>query len=286
MADPAAGEPLETDAPGGAPPTGSGHPEGRSRASRIHIVGCRRSGTTLMMELLWLGFRFSGRDIHESSVFETIPAGETLYLTKKPPDTTRIRHIFQADGQLHVIAMLRDPRAVITSRHTSRPDVYFAGYRRWCEYVAAIERLRGHPRFMIIRYEDLLRDPDATQAAIARRFPFLQAVRPFSSYPLGSDVPEPAAASLNGVRPFDVSRIDGWKAHLPRVKGQLQRHPQMTEDLVRTGYESDTTWTEILHGVEPYTQDYKDEGPGLLRRLETGFRFWLKTRRYLRQLGD
>ena len=237
-----------------------------------------------MMELMWQSYAFSGRHEHEISVFEPIPANETLYLTKKPPDTLRIRRVFQADPNLHVIAMLRDPRAVITSRHGSKPDVYFAGYQRWLEYVDAIERLKDHPRFLVICYEELLADPDAIQARIGQQFAFLQQKRLFSAYPDEADVPALAAQSLNGVRPFDTSRIDGWRTHLPRVNGQLRDHPGMPKDLIRTGYEENEDWTTILDGVDTYTQDYKDAGPGFLRRLETGFRYWLKTQRYLRAL--
>lgn len=251
---------------------------------RVHIVGCRRSGTTLMMELMWQSYAFSGRHEHEISVFEPIPAGETLYLTKKPPDTRRIHGVFQADPNLYLIAMLRDPRAVITSRHESKPDVYFAGYLRWREYIDAIERLHDHPRFILIRYEDLLTDPDTVQTRISKQFPFLAEKRKFSVYPEGADVSDVAAQSLNGVRPFDTSRIDGWRAHLPRVNGQLRDHPNMPMDLILTGYEENDEWTKVLEGVGYYTQEYKDKGPGLSRRLESSFRFWLKTQRYLRAL--
>jgi hypothetical protein len=87
------------------------------------------------MELLWYSYVFSGRHQHEISVFEPVPQGQTLYLTKKPPDTLRIQRVLEADSKLHVIAMLRDPRAVITSTHESQPNVYYAGYQRWREYV-------------------------------------------------------------------------------------------------------------------------------------------------------
>jgi hypothetical protein len=247
-------------------------------------VGCRRSGTTLMMELMWQSFEFSGRHEHEISVFEPVPPGETLYLTKKPPDTARIRRILRADAGLHVIAMLRDPRAVITSRHQSKPEVYFSGYQRWREYIDAIETLRGHPRIIVIRYEDLITDPDRMQTQISEQFPFLNEIRKFSAYPDDSLVSEAAEQSLNGVRPFDTSRIDGWHDHLPRVNGQLREHPNMSKDLIVAGYEDNEDWTKVLAGVGYYTQDYKDRGPGMFRRLESNFRFWLKTRRYLRSL--
>ncbi|MEZ5558584.1 MAG: hypothetical protein R3E86_08600 [Pseudomonadales bacterium] len=250
---------------------------------RLHVVGCHRSGTTLMMELLWYAFEFSGRAAHEVSLFEPIPPGQSLYLSKKPPDTTRIEQAFRSDPELFVIAMLRDPRAVICSRHPNRPDVYFSGFRRWRECALAIERLRGHPRFLLVRYEDLVTAPDQVQDAIAARFAFLRAKARFAQFPEGAEVPENARASLLGVRPFDVSRIDGWRGHLPRVKGQLQAHPDLPGHLVRLGYEADDAWVSDLDRIRAYTQKYKDEAPHPLKRAEAELRYWLKTRRYLRQ---
>lgn len=238
-----------------------------------------------MMELLWYGYQFSGRHNHEISVFEPVPAGQSLYLTKKPPDTLHIHRVFAADEDLHVIAMLRDPRSVITSTHKIKPGVYFSGYKRWREYVDAIEPLRAHPRFLVIRYEDLVTNPDEIQAQVSGRFPFLEQQRDFSAFPEGANVPEGLAAmSLNGVRAFDASRIHGWKEHLARVNGQLRDHPNMVQDLIDAGYETDDEWTKLLVDSDLYTQDYKDSGPSFLRRLESNFRFWLKTQRYLRAL--
>ncbi len=67
-----------------------------SNPLRVHVVGCHRSGTTLMMELLWYAYRFSGRCEHEATLFKPVPPGQTLYLTKKPPDTIRIGRAFLA----------------------------------------------------------------------------------------------------------------------------------------------------------------------------------------------
>ena len=95
-------------------------------------------------------------------------------------------------------------------------------------------------------------------------------------------MPPLAEASLNGARPFDVSRLDGWRSHLPRVKGQLEAHPDLTQSLIDFGYETDDAWTALLEGVAPYRQTYKETPPSRLRRWETDFRYRLKTRRYLR----
>lgn len=234
-----------------------------------------------MTELLGSCFDIQGRVAHEQALWEPIPDDHATYLTKKPPDTVRIRPVFLLDPDLYVIAMIRDPRGVITSRHRNRPDVFFSSFWRWEHYMRAISALDGHPRYLVVRYEDLVADPDAVQDRIARAFPFLAPVGRFSRFPEGSQVHESAGVSLNGVRAVDAGSLQRWRNELPRIAGELARHPEMTEWLVRLGYEEDDAWTRCLDGVEPYFGDYKNERPHLLRRVETSMRFAIKYLRYL-----
>ena len=92
---------------------------------------------------------------------------------------------------------------------------------------------------------------------------------------------ENAGISMRGVRAIDHRSLDRWRAELPRVKGELLRHPQMADWLIRLGYEPDRAWADDLEGVAPYFGDYKNERPHLLRRFEASLRFGLKTVRYL-----
>ena len=257
---------------------------GSVRPDRVHVVGCPRSGTTLMMELLWYAYDFSGRCEHEKSLFRPIPPGERLYLTKKPPDTIRIERVFRADEQLFVIAMVRDPRAMAVSQHANFPDVYFSGFERWLTYQAAIERLAEHPRWLVVRYEDLLGDPQAVQAAIEARFPFLKRQRDFERYPEGADVPDRAGISLSGVRKIDPSRAAGWREKLGRIKDQLEKFPEVSGKLIELGYEPDDSWQACLEGVEPDRKPNKKNPPHLFRVAESRLRYWLQTQRYLRSI--
>ncbi len=252
---------------------------------RLHVVGCQRSGTTLMMELLWSCFRFGGRCDHEQTLFEPIPDGDGIYLTKKPPDTDLIGAVFADDDELFVIAMLRDPRAVITSRHAQKPDVYFRSFHRWLRHAEAIERWRDHPRYHVIRYESLLRDPAAEQTRLHQHFDFLERTASFIDYPHDMVVGDVPSASLSGVRPFDTSRIDGWREHLPRVKGQLRQFPELAEAVKRFGYEPDDEWLTALEGVDEYQQQYKERPPHWFKRLESNLRFARRERRYRRWRG-
>ena len=171
-----------------------------------------------------------------------------------------------------------------TSRHAKFPDVYFSGFGRWLEYQNAIERLSEHPRWLTLRYEDLLQNPADVQARIEARFPFLVRRRDFDRYPEGADVPDKAGISLGGARGLDPSRVAAWRDHLPRIRDQLDKHPAVADKLIELGYEPDHSWRECLEGVEPHRQKHKDEAPHLFKALEARVRYWVRTQRYLRSL--
>jgi hypothetical protein len=236
-----------------------------------------------MAELIGNCFAIDGRADHEQGLWEAIPDAYPIYLTKKPPDTIRIRRVFLLDPDLYVVAMIRDPLGVVTSRHKTKPGVYFSSFWRWQQYMREIAALQDHPRYLVVRYEDLVADPDAVQARLAEAFRFLTTTCAFSRFPEGAAVHERARVSLNGVRAVDAASLQRWRDELPRVKGELARHPEMLDWLIRLGYEADAGWTRCLEGVDPYFGDYKNERPHRLRRMETSLRFAIRTLRYLWQ---
>lgn len=252
---------------------------------RLHIVGCPRSGTTLLMELITTCFKSDGFCEHEMSIFEPLPqdleAG--LYVTKQPNDIKQLNHIFEHDKNLFVIYSGRDPRAVISSKHRESPNQYFCNYRVWSDCDRAAQRFQGHPRFMALRYEDLVEDADAVQRNIVNRFSFLQTRHLFSEY---SAFAQPSSASqraMNGVREVNSDSLNKWHDHLPRIAQQYRQHPALAEDLRRLGYEANDSWTEILEGVEPRIHPcrYPDKEPRL-KEWEKSLRVYFKSRRYLK----
>ncbi len=252
---------------------------------RLHIVGCPRSGTTLLMELVSTCFDSGGFCEHELSIFQPVEEVEDVYFTKQPNDIRQLQHIFHLDEQLHVIYMGRDPRAVITSKHREAPEQYFCNYRVWSECDRAAQRYRNHPRFLELRYEDLVTRPDEVQTIIAQKFPFLRQRYRFSEY---REHARPSAASqraMNGLREVDLQSLEKWRQHLPRLAEQLQRHPALAQDLVRLGYEEDQSWTNILAGVQAqvFPCRYPERRPHL-KEWEKSLRVYLKSRRYLKWL--
>lgn len=254
---------------------------------RLHIVGCPRSGTSLMLELMSTCFHCDGRCQHEMSIFHRPPRGEGLFISKQPNDIRQLQHIFGRDDNLHVIYLVRDPRAVITSQHTARPGEYFCNYRIWraCERAAAA--LSGHPRFIFLKYEDLVAVPDKTQERIEQQFPFLQRIHAFSQYQEFAAPAVAAEAAMSGLRAVGTGSLHKWRQHLPRVAEQYQRYPEMADELIRLGYETNGDWLTVLRDVEvrKHACRYPDRAQPL-KEMEKKIRVWFKSRRYLRELAD
>lgn len=249
---------------------------------RLHVTGCRRSGTTLMFEMLVACFEHAGHAEHEESVFaHPVPIPGGLYLSKKPSDIAHLRRILESDSDLYVVYMLRDPRAVVTSIHPSRGDTYFASFERWLRYEHAAAPLKAHPRFVEVRYETLVSGPDDVQQMLMQRLPFVRQRHAFSDFHQYAQASKRAEISLRGLRPISADSIDAWRAHLPRLRFQLDRYPELARAVIAYGYETDDAWLGQLDGVEPLPQRYGERTPPPWQRWETALRYYLKSRRYL-----
>lgn len=250
---------------------------------RLHITGCHRSGTTLITEMIAACFEYNNRCDHEQSVFEPIEHVTGLYLSKKPSDVTHIKRILLNDPKLHVIYMLRDPRSVITSIHPSKSDIYFASFERWQRYEVAANELKDHPRFLEIRYEALINDPDREQQRIAKAFAFLNQDHPFSIYDKHAKASKKAEISLKGLRPISNQNLSSWQNHWPRIASQLAKYPELKQTVREYGYETTDGWLAGITDVKPRHQAYGESRPPIWQQLETDFRYYLKSRKYLKR---
>jgi len=255
-------------------------------AINLHVVGCPRSGTTLMAEMLVACYPHQGHSDHEETIFKVAPHEQGVRLSKKPNDVLWMAPLLERDPALHVIAMLRDPRSVICSMHKAWPGMYFCNYPVWKRAEKGAAAIAEHPRVLLLRYEDLVRDPMKVQAQIEARFPFLSRAHDFNRFHEVARAGEDAQNALGGVREVDQSRIAGWKEHLPRLKQQVERYPQLLADLVEHGYEDDNQWKECLEGIEAndFPCRYSDSSE-FWKHLEQKLRFVGKRRRYFKARG-
>lgn len=219
----------------------------KSPGKHIHIVGCSpRSGTTLMQEMMVACYRIDHHCEHERSLFKEEIRPEGVICTKHPHEAPYAGGALRANKNLYFIYMVRDPRDVVVSRHANFPGSYFTGLGFYLRAEQCASRLAKHPRFIVVRYEDLVSSPDAVQAFLEKRLPFLERLHRFSEFHLHAKVSQDSSQALNGVRPPDAKSIGRWRNHLPRVSAQLAKFPDVNEVLIRYGYEQSRNWAEIL----------------------------------------
>jgi hypothetical protein len=143
--------------------------------------------------------------------------------------------------------------------------------------------MTAHPRFVVVRYEDLVRSPDDVQRRLIRRMGFLRPVIPFSEYhqnpPDYITKSQQMQQAMRGIRAVSACNVGKWRVHLPRVKAQVEAHGCLGPRLIALGYEADETWGQALEGVVP------DRQPGVVPgRISLVKAAWLRFR-HLRTAG-
>lgn len=223
-----------------------------TRMQRVHIVGISpRSGTTLLAELMVSCFEFDGWAEHEMGIHSAPSVPVARFCSKQPAEVDEALRALRYDPNLWVICMLRDPRDVVVSRHRRAPDAYWA-HLGFVKRRAALLQAGAPPaRFLLVRYEDLVSDPDAVQARIEREIPFLVRRSAFSAFHKVAAPSEKSVLALNGVRRISTDSIGRWRQELPRLKAQIERHGSIDDLLIRFGYEKDAAWASVLDGVTP-----------------------------------
>jgi hypothetical protein len=223
-----------------------------SLLKRIHVVGLSpRTGTTLMVELLVASFKIDGHADHEMSVFGQPDQNCNIFCSKLPGDLLNVGPLLRFDPRLWVINMVRDPRDVVVSRHARAPSKYWVHLGIWKQRRRAAKRLANHPRFITVRYEDLVNDPDRVQRDLERRMPFLERTAAFSEFHKLAMPSERAIKALGGVRPIDTSRVGNWRRHKSRLVAQIATHGDIDQELIDFNYETDRSWRQELDGVMP-----------------------------------
>ncbi|QXP87012.1 sulfotransferase [Methylococcus capsulatus] len=220
---------------------------------RIHIVGCSpRSGTTLLNELMVTCFEIGGFAEHEQSIYKPYDYRDEILLTKYPLQTTVVAPFLAVDPDLWVIYLLRDPRDAISSRsHRKDTQRYWSNLGLWRELHGAATKLMSHPRFITIRYEDLVTAPDAVQRELMARLPFLELRHPFSEFHRHARPSRDSLDALGSLRPIDSGSIGNWRRHKPHLVAQMAKYGDLSKLLIELGYEKDDSWLAELEGVSP-----------------------------------
>jgi hypothetical protein len=247
--------------------------EPRGYPERVHITGAARSGTTLMLALMLTCFEIDGGVARETRLWRAPVRGHRVVLTKQPDDEKLALFLSRFDPKLHIVYMLRDPREVIVSRHGTDPNRYWTNLRAWRESLAVAQPSFGHPRLHVVRYEALIRDPDGVQRTLSQSMPFLKPVRPFSRFHEVAELQNSQwRAAMGSIRSLGVKE-PSWRSHLPRLKGQLLRHGDISDELIQFGYEQDKNWLALLDNIDPLSHESRTpERESLRRSFDHGWR--------------
>jgi hypothetical protein len=158
----------------------------------VFIVGCGRSGTTLLLSILSADPRLFcinqetegflnresagpiGRFLGKLRILwmmlwqqETLE-GRACWVEKTPRHGRSVETIRKAyRGRVKFIHLVRDGRDVITSKLPGR-ETFHISASRWIREVSVCRQRDAEPDFLVIRYEDLIRDFGATVSRIYR----------------------------------------------------------------------------------------------------------------------
>jgi hypothetical protein len=209
----------------------------------IVIGGCGRSGTTLLLSILSchpkifaidiettalcpdgygedglynknpnLDTPFKLEKIYEYLLAHEIPESCTRWCEKTPRNVIYFGRILHHFGKaVRLIHLVRDGRDVVTSVHPRDGSRYWITPHRWVMDVAAGRRLEKHPQVLSIRYEDLVRNYEATMRRICA-FVEEEFTPAFLQYPHSARVKE-SIAWFNPAETMNDRSIGRWQEH-------------------------------------------------------------------------
>ncbi|QHJ88551.1 sulfotransferase family protein [Aequoribacter fuscus] len=249
---------------------------------QIHIVGCSpRSGTTLLYEMMSACCHFDKLYGHETRFNRTQASDGQTLLTKRPKDTQFMPRVLASVPEFWVIYCLRDPRDVVVSKHRIAGDKYYSNLRLWREQHGFAQRMQTHERCITVRYEDLVRDPDAVQSMLQKQIPWLTCTHPFSEYHQHAKLSAQSERAMHGLRSINTDSIGRWRDNLPRIVSQIQRHGDISALLIECGYEADTSWMNELEGIQPdHSPSRYPDRKGLWNQIRQGGNIALKVAAY------
>lgn len=246
------------------------------RQHQLIVCGYPRGGTSLLYNMLasTLSTNFKFTEFEKYFIHLLHKLGNIA--SKAPLDIINLEYLDRLNihkKEIALIVVIRDIREVITSKHPIYPDDYFIGFdgsywpqdeglNSWScdapgvlEVTEKIREAMGRDDVLVVRYEDLVSDPDRIQSLIKDKFNYDFSL-PFSQYHMAKDKhsykyegkykPKDSSLVLEG-KPVLVKE-DKWRQNnnLARVKEQFEQCDELFSILIEFGYETDRKWFDDL----------------------------------------
>jgi hypothetical protein len=223
---------------------------------RTHILICgyQRAGTTLLLAMMEYALPEARRFGQETGGWRAATyawRNHAVMISKVPNDIFklhRLRKFYRGrKAKLKIILVIRDPRDVLTSKHSvERPGDYFQDIAEWRSYHAHYRLYRDEADVLVVRYEELVADV-AGMAARMEAFTGEKFQRPLEEFHKERRT-DFDTVPLNGVRPVEQGGVGRWDrpVHQARLRQILREVPDFPEILIELGYEKDATWVQRL----------------------------------------
>jgi tetratricopeptide (TPR) repeat protein len=208
--------------------------------TRIYILGCGRSGTTLLLSLMTC-FNDTYALINDANSggedyfgrFARMDNQEEIHVIKRSSDAYKYAELIPQE--IDLLYIIRHPLDVLVSTLflDNKEYSYYISVERWLGEIASLRRLMGMKRekMLIIKYEDIILEPDASQNRISEYFQ-IDVKKSFSLFHedyLANSVVE---QSMSGVRPLSSKSIRRWRKNRNNIEYCKSIFPSIENDLM------------------------------------------------------
>jgi hypothetical protein len=179
---------------------------------RIFVMGCGRSGTWLLT-----GIMATFKDV--SILYKEVPVEYFGLLSSERSAVVLKRNFISYETietiplPITILSIVRHPFDVLTSHHPIRSRQYHITPGRWLGETMALRWLieSKRPCTKIVRYEDLVGDPNRTQMEIGLLLD-MQIATPANEYHKVFKPSSQVMQAMHGLRPPEVNSINRWKS--------------------------------------------------------------------------
>lgn len=205
--------------------------DGDTPRQRIYLMGCGRSGTWLLTAIM--------STFDDATVIARELPVEHFGVIQTSTGTQMVKRSFDAyqrvssiPHDIHLLWLIRHPFDVLTSHNPASQREFHVDPFRWRGEMQALRRALAEkrPNLLVIRYEDLVKQPQTFQEYFGKRFGLRAKVRA-SEFASTFTAPKAAETAMHGVRGIDTSSIGKYRNSPRKIEYLRVLSPQLREML-------------------------------------------------------
>lgn len=194
---------------------------------RLYVMGCGRSGTWLLTALF---ATFADVDIVASELpvtdFARLATDRRVLILKRHDNAYQT--VEKIPPSIGIAMIVRHPFAVLTSHNPTTRRKYHIDPDRWLGEMLALQYLVDTKRreTTIVRYEDLVADPEATQALLGNQFGLTVQHAAGDVHKVFNASPE-AISAMHGLRPIDAGSVESYRQSAEKMSYLRSIRPRL-----------------------------------------------------------